>query len=326
MKNLFRIFLSTILLFSLSITSFAQEGNAAFDFLRLPYSVRASALGGKNISTIENDPSNAFQNPGLLGPEMGRGVTVNYLSYLAGVNAASAIFEKSAGERSAWGVGVFYLDYGKFKETTEENVILGDMGLKDICVNVIYSHDLTEKIRGGVTAKVIYSSFVEYTSVGLGVDLGLSYYNPDNEFSWGLTAKNLGGQIKAYHEDFYPMPLDIQFGITKKLPHAPIRFSITAVQLNRWKSYNLHGEKDSFGTNFIKHFIFGIDLIPTESFWISAGYNVKTSLDMSLEGNNKFGGFSVGAGIRVRAFEVGASVAKYHPSATSLMIGLTSFF
>ena len=325
MKNLFRIYFSIILLFSFSAIALSQEGNYVFDFLRLPYSVRASALGGKHISTVENDPSMAFQNPGLLGPEM-KGVTVNYLSYIAGINAASAIFEKPAGERSAWSVGVFYLDYGKIKEVTEENIILGDLNVKDICINAMYSHDLTERIRGGVTAKVIYSSFGEFSSIGLGVDLGLSYYNPDNDLSWGLTAKNLGGQVKAYHEDYFLMPWDIQFGVTQRLAHAPIRVSVTAVQLNRWKSYNLLGEKDPFLTNLAKHFIIGVDFIPTQSFWIAAGYNVKTSMDMSLEQGNKLGGFSVGAGFRVRGFEVGVAAAKYHPAATSLMVGLTSFF
>jgi len=326
MKNLFSIYLSILLIFSLLDKSYAQEGKSVYDFLRLPYSARISALGGKNVSTIENDPSIAFQNPGLLGPEMGKGLTVNYLSYIADVNAASAIFEKASGERSAWGIGVYYLDYGNIKETTEENVILGDMGVKDIAINGLYSHDLTERLRGGITAKFIYSSYGEYTSIGLGVDLGLSYYNPDNDFSWGLTAKNLGGQIKAYYEERSPMPYDIQFGITKRLSHAPIRFSVTAVQLQNWKSYDLNGKRDPFMTNFIKHFIFGIDFIPTESFWIAAGYNVKTSSDMNLVVGNKMGGFSAGAGIRVRSFEVGAAFAKYHPSASSLMISLTNFF
>ena len=326
MKKLFRIYISIILIFLFPYNSFSQEGDFVFDFLRLPYSVRTSALGGKNISTIENDPSLAFQNPALLGPEMGKGLTVNYLSYIADVSAASALYEKPVGERSAWGIGVYYLDYGNIKEAMKENIILGDMGIKDICVNIIYSHDLTERIRGGVAGKIIYSSLGDYTSVGLGVDLGLSYYNPENNLSWGLTAKNLGGQIKAFHEERSLMPWDIQFGVTKTLENAPIRFSITAVQLNRWKSYDLNREKDSFSTNLFKHFVLGVDLIPSESFWVALGYNVKTSMDMSLEEGNKMGGFSAGVGIRVRGFEVGAAVAKYHPSATSLMIGLTSFF
>lgn len=327
MKKLFHISLIIFLTNSFTIESFAQDGKSAFDFLQLPYSTRASAMGGTNISVIENDPSLVFQNPGFLGSEMNMGLNVSYLMYIADINAASAIFTKAAGDRAAWGFGVNYLNYGKIKETTVENIIIGDMSIKDIAINGFYAHDITDRIRGGITGKFIYSSLgEEYTSIGLGVDLGLTYYNPDNNFSLGLTAKNLGGQLTAYIEERSSMPWDIQLGITKRLSHAPIRFSITATRLNKWESYNLEGEKDSFLTNLAKHFIFAVDLIPSDNFWLAVGYKVKRSSDMSLEEGNKMGGLSGGAGIRIRSFEVSAAVAQYHPAATSFMISLTNFF
>ena len=326
MKKILYILPVIILTISFSVKTFAQDGKSAFDFLKLPYSARASALGGTNISAIENDPSLVFQNPGFLGPEMNQGLNISYLMYIADINAASAIFTKAAGERGAWGFGVNYLNYGNIKETTEENVILGDLGVKDIAVNGFYAHDITDRIRGGITGKFIYSSYGEYTSIGLGVDLGLTYYNPDQDFSAGLAVKNLGGQLTAYIEDRSPMPWDVQLGMTKRLAHAPVRFSITATQLNKWKTYNLVGAKDPFLKSFIKHFIFGVDLIPSDNLWLALGYNVKTGSDMSLEQGNKLGGFSGGAGIRISSFEVDASVARYHPSATSFMISLTNFF
>ena len=48
----------------------AQEGEKVFRFLELPSSVRANALGGNNISVIENDISLVFLNPAALGREM----------------------------------------------------------------------------------------------------------------------------------------------------------------------------------------------------------------------------------------------------------------
>jgi len=324
MKNVPYIIL--ILLTNLFSNAFAQEGKSVFDFLKLPYSVRAGAMGGANVSLIESEPSLIFQNPGFLGAEMDKALSVNYLMYLADINAASAIFTKAAGERGAWAIGINYLDYGDIKETTVDNRIIGDVNIKDMAINGFYAHDLTEKIRGGINVKFIYSSFAEFTSTGIGVDLGLSYFNPDNDLSFGLAAKNLGRQIKAYYEERAPLPLDIQFGMTKRFAHAPLRLSVTAIQLNTWQTYNLKGKEDPFVKNFFKHFVFAFDFIPTESFWASIGYNVKTSADMSLEEGNKMGGFSGGAGIRVRSFEVGASVGRYHPSGTSLMISLTNFF
>ena len=43
----------------------------------------------------------------------------------------------------------------------------------------------------------------------MGVDLGLNYYDSDHEWSVSLVAKNLGGQLKAYDDQFEKMPLDV---------------------------------------------------------------------------------------------------------------------
>ena len=50
----------------LSLATFAQETSAVFNFLRLPISAHAAALGGNNISLIEDDVTLAYHNPALL--------------------------------------------------------------------------------------------------------------------------------------------------------------------------------------------------------------------------------------------------------------------
>ncbi|MDR3339618.1 MAG: type IX secretion system protein PorQ [Candidatus Symbiothrix sp.] len=314
-----------ILLYILLLSVFplmAQEGNSTFDFLMLPNSVRASALGGTNISVVENDLSLIYHNPGFLGPEMNMSFSVDYLSYIADISMGNVTFAKSLGERSSWGVGVTYANYGKMSEANQGQII-GDLSASDICGNLFFSRDLTDKIRGGVAAKFIYSDYAHNTSIGLGVDLGLSYYNPDKNLSIGLVGKNLGRQIKAYEEELANMPWDIQFGFSQKLSHAPIRYSVTTVYLNNWKFYNLQGKKDSFLPTFGKHLVFGVDFLPSDNLWIALGYNVKRGSDLSLSEGNRMAGFSVGAGLKVKAFSFGCAVAQYHPSATSLMINVS---
>ena len=44
----------------------AQESKTAYNFLRLPVSAHAAAMGGANISIIEDDASLVFHNPALL--------------------------------------------------------------------------------------------------------------------------------------------------------------------------------------------------------------------------------------------------------------------
>ena len=321
-----KILLLYILFLFTSLSLLAQEGKSTFDYLLLPTSTRSAALGGTNVSVIENDVSLVYNNPAFLGTEMDLNFNATYLSYIADIGMGNITFAKALGDRSAWGVGVIYSNYGNMLETSIDNVILGDLSANDICGNVFISRDLTDKIRGGVTTKFIYSNYAHNTAFGLGVDLGLSYYDSENEFSFGLVGKNLGRQIKAYEEELASLPWDIQLGISKKLTRAPIRFSVTGVYLKQWKFDNLNKEEDSFLKTAGKHLIFGVDIIPSDNFWIGLGYNTKRGSDMHLQEGNRFAGFSIGAGLKVKAFGFGCSFGQYHPSATSLMFNITTSF
>jgi hypothetical protein len=79
----------------------------------------------------------------------------------------------------------------------------------------------------------------------------------------------------------------------------------------------------SFKT-FTKHWVLGLDYVPSDNFWIGIGFNPKTNADMKLQGGNILSGFSGGAGISVKMFDVGVSVAKYHPSALSLLVSVST--
>ncbi len=306
----------------------AQDGEKVFRFLDLPNSVRSDALGGTNVSAIENDISLVFQNPAALGKEMDMNANVNFMSYIADVKVGSAIFGKSIREANSFAVGVNYIDYGSFKETNENNEELGSFGAKDIVVNGIYSHMLTNRLRGGVTTKFISSTYADYSSIAIGFDVGLSYYNEDREFSAGLVLKNIGSQLSSYNDKRVSLPWDINIGISKKLRNAPIRFSITGVYLTQWnfsrvdEANGIDSSDDNFAKTLFKHAIFGIDIIPSQNFWIGIGYNPKVHYDLKLQEGNKFGGLNAGAGIKIQKFSIGFSLAKYHPSATSFHFSL----
>jgi hypothetical protein len=318
------VFICIFSLFSFLLA--AQEGKSSFEYLLLPTSTRSGALGGTNISIIEDDVSLISNNPALLGSEMDLNLSVSYLSYIADIGIGNAVFAKSLGERSAWGIGVHYANYGKMLETSYENVVLGELNANDICGNIFLSRDLTDELRGGITAKFIYSNYYHNTAIGLGVDLGLSYYNADKEFSVGLVGKNLGRQIKAYEEELSSLPWDIQLGISKRLAHAPIRFSVTGVYLKQWQFDNYLGGKDTFFKTLTKHLVFGVDVTPSNNFWFAIGYNVKRGSDMYLQEGNKFAGFSIGTGLKVKAFAFSCSFGQYSISATSFLFNISTSF
>jgi len=321
-----RRILTTILLLLCTLMLAAQEGRTTYDYLLLPASAHTAALGGNHITVIEPDMSIVFNNPALMGYEMDKQLHLSYLSYMADIGMGSVAFGKSLNSRTTIGIGVNYTNYGEMREADREGNILGDITANDITANIFLSRDLSENLRGGITGKFIYSNYHHNTSMGIGVDLGLSYYNPDNEFAWSLVGKNIGRQITAYEEELYSLPWDIQMGISKKLTNAPLRFSITGIYLKQWRFDNINGEKDSFFKTLGKHLVIGLDIVPNDNFWLAVGYNVKRGADMKLENGSKFAGFSAGAGIKVRAFSVGASYGMYHPSANSFMVSLSVAF
>lgn len=308
--------LFTLLLVLVSLRTGAQESQTAYNFLRLPASAHAAALGGDNITLIEDDASLIWHNPALLASVSDKTINLNYMNYMSGANTASASFNRIVKEKASWAVSAQYMDYGKMKETDESNNILGEFSAKDITVAGYFSYMLSDRLVGGITAKFITSYIGDYNSIGMGVDLGLNYYDPDREWSISAVAKNLGGQLKAYDEKYDKMPIDVQVGVTKRFVHTPFRVSATMVNLNNWDK------------SFINHVVLGADFIITESFWIGGGYNFRRADEMKIEdssdgkGSSHGAGLSFGGGINLERFHLNVAYGKYHVSSSSLLINL----
>jgi hypothetical protein len=307
----------------------AQQGNEVFRFLRFPTSARAGALGGHTVSLVEADPALVFHNPALLGGEMNGMVGLSYMNYIGGIHVGSAIYTRTHGDRGAWAVGLSYINYGSMKEADAQRNLSGHFSASDAGLSATYSYDLSDRWRGGLSMKVLYSAIAEYSAFGLAADAGLSYFDEDADLSVGIALKNIGAQLKAYDSRRSRLPWDIQLGFTKRMAHAPIRLSVTGMYLNQWKfkyvdeTLTERNVDDSFVTTLAKHLVFGVDFVPSNNFWVGVGYNPKEAMDMRLkDGGNRLGGFSMGAGLHVSRFDVSISAARYHPSAMSLMLGL----
>ena len=301
----------------------AQGGESAFNFLRLPYSSRVAALGGKNISVIDDDLSLSMHNPALLINATDKTLDLSFMTYMSGSKVAGAAFNKTFGERSAGAVAARYVDYGKFDGYTPDNIFTGTFRAMDIELDFIYCYLLSERWSGGVAGKFIYSQYESLNSLAIGVDLGLNYYDPDHDFSASLTFKNLGGQVMTFEEKHEIMPIDIQLGLTKRLAHAPILLSATLTDLHRWKSthfYNADGSKDNFGELLLKHITLGADILIGDNFYASVGYNYRTSRELST--GKGLAGFSLGAGLHINKVKFSASYSKLHVSSSSLLFNI----
>ena len=293
----------------------AQESQTVYNFLRLPVSAHVAALGGENLTLTDDDATLIFHNPALIMGVTDRTLNLNLMTYMEGSTAASSSFIRAAGQRGTWGVSGQFLSYGTMKETTADNRQTGEFTAKDIAVGGSFAYALNDRFSGGITAKFVASYIGQYSSYGAAVDIGLNYYDGGRELSVSAVARNLGGQLSAYEDDFERMPLDLQLGLTKRLVGSPLRLSASLVRLNDWE----------YGIG--RHIVVGADLIFSPQFYVAVGYNALRAAEMkidSADGASTHGaGLSIGGGLQLERLKLGVSYAKYHVSTSSLLFNLS---
>ena len=308
-KVIFCLFFTLI-----SVLTWAQDSQTGYNFLRLPVSAHAAALGSDNISIIEDDPSLMFHNPALLSSVSDKSLNLNYMNYMEGANAASASFSKIVKEKATIGVMAQFLDYGKMKEVDEHNVQTGEFSAKDIAIAGALSYQLGTNIVGGITARLITSYIGDYNAFAMGVDLGVNYYDPEKEWSVSATVKNLGGELDAFEEEYNKLPLDLQIGASKRLIGSPLRLSATLVDMNH------------LNKKFIHHLVAGADVILSPQIYLAVGYNFRRASEMKIvsndeeRGSSHGAGLSLGGGIQLDRFKLNVAYGKYHVSSRSLLI------
>ena len=328
-----RHYIIAFCLAQLGLTLAAQDGSTAYNFLNVTSSAKIYGLGGVNISLVDDDITVTDQNPALLGAEMSGMAAVNYMRYIGGSNFAGARYAHSAGEHGAWGAHIQYFGYGSMKETLPDGSVVGTFSPKDVSFGATYSHDITERLRGGINLRLLYSGYADYTAFAVATDLGINYYDPERDLSLSVVVANLGGQVKRFNESYDRLPIDLRLGWSQSFGSFPVRFSITAWNLTKWNlpyyetgdgtSSEKFEKKDSFSSNLFRHLVFGADLVASQNWYLGLGYNYKTRTDMSTYSRSFLSGFSLSGGIRVKSFGVGLAFAQPHTGATTIMFNLS---
>lgn len=303
-----------LLLTILPSLAWGQESQTEYNFLRLPVSAHAAALGGENITIIEDDPSLMFSNPALAASVSDRTAGLNYMNYMGGVNYASASYTRVVSSKATVAGGVKYINYGSMKETDATGTQIGTFSANEFAIEGILAYQLARNIVGGITAKYIYSHIADYTSMGVAVDLGINWYMPEREWSLSVVAKNLGGEVKAYNEDFGRLPFDLQLGVSKTFQALPVRVSMTLVDMTH------------YDYRFANHIDLGADILFSESIWAGMGYNFRRTDEMTVgqgdEESAHGAGLSFGAGLNLERFKLNVAYGKYHVSSHSLIVNV----
>jgi hypothetical protein len=309
-------------------------GESTYDFLTLTNSARMAALGGNQIAINDSlDLNVSYNNPSLLRPEMKNMLALNYVDYFAGVNYGYAAYSFNTPLPGNFAVGMHYINYGKFIEALPNGEKTGaTFNAAEYALNIIWSHEY-ERFTYGVNLKPILSSFESYQSIGFAADLGLSYFSKNRQTVTALVARNIGTQITTYYDgaERESIPFDLQFGVSKRLQHAPIRLAATLQHLQKWdlaqpvednSGTTTVLKEENFTKKFMRHMVLGVEILPSPNFTIRAGYNHQIRQELRLDEKMSTVGFSWGFGFRISRFHINYGSARYHLAGASNIISV----
>ncbi|TRZ82584.1 MAG: hypothetical protein D4R91_03650 [Sediminibacterium sp.] len=283
----------------------AQQSNAneVYQFLTLPYTAKATSLGGINISHLGSDLGLAMYNPALLDPSMDKTLHLSVKSYFSNIQQ----YDFSGAHylpKKNWvlGWGIHYMGYGNIKMTDASGNEMGNFLANDYVAQVSMATLFRKNINLGATLKLIESNYGIYKSTGLAMDVSMVYTSSSNLLRASILANNIGGQLTSYTEK-ERLPLNIIMGVSKKLENAPIEFSITAQRLSIWNNtfydpvfYSGEGYKPpSAVQDIFNHLIMGAEANVGEQVSLDFGYNFIRRFDLNIQNQqNWFNGFSAG--------------------------------
>jgi len=326
--------LNIIIFFLIMMPSYSQTGgDHVYEFLNLTHSGLVSALGGTNVSIYGGNLNMAYHNPSLLSSEMSGSAALNYVNYFAGINYGMALYSKSYKGVGNFAAGITYLNYGTFTAADPTGTITGTFKASEYAFQLMYSFQIDSLLSVGVNVKPVLSHLEDYTSFGIASDIGASWHSSNKLFSAGLVIRNAGYQITTYAgEPRENLPFEIQAGVSRRLLHAPFRFSLTYRHLEKFDLTHQYltstgtletGQaKSDFNENLLRHMIFGAELIPGKNFYVCGGYNYQRRSELQVASKVSTVGFSWGFGINTTWASIEFGRATYHLAGSSTHISL----
>jgi len=319
-----------ISVFFLSIPSMAQiGGNSVYKFLNLTSSARTAAMGGNFLAVKDDDLTQALFNPSIINTEMDNSLALSFVDYYTDVNYGFASYAKSFNNIGTYHATMQYINYGEFTYADETGQTYGTFTANELAMNIGWGRNLDSLWSIGANIKFIYSGLEAYQSYGLAVDVAGSYVSPKSGLTMSLIFRNIGTQLKPYRSgNFEPLPFEINFGLSQRLKHLPLRYSFLFTNLQKWDlSYDDPNDPDNnvdpitgesyesgfsdFADKVLRHIVMGFELIPSKHFIIRFGYNYQHRQEMGLYNKMGLVGFSWGLGIRISKIQIDYARAPY---------------
>ena len=322
-----------------------RGGERVFEFVQLPTSARATALGGSQIAATTNDYGLVGGNPAMLNMGMNNEVIFQHNFHFDGIDNGYAGYARYIpGMKSTVHGAVHYMSYGKFTSADDMGNVTGEFKAKDLALQAGIAHQFNERMNGGVMIQYIQSTLESYTSSGLMMDAGITYHSEDNLNHYALVLRGVGFQFSGYYDgdDKGKMPVDFQMGLSKRLKYVPFRLSILMHDINRWDlryksplddagTIDFNGEAPSEPSNFsqgvdnfFRHLTYGGEIIigKNEGVMLRFAYDHQMHKELSVVNLRSLAGFSAGVGVNLGSFILDYGFGVYHQAGSTKHLGL----
>ena len=315
-------------------------GEEVYQFLNLSTSARQVALGG-DVLTIIDDVNQPIWNPSVISANIDNKLSVNYTSYLAGINIGSLSYAKTISRRFGTIHGnIKYLDYGTLIGADEQGNETGDFKANDIAISIGYAINIPwTNLYFGSNVKIINSNISNFSSTGISTDLAILYHNPYQPFIITLVARNIGTQIQTFNGEQERLPFRLALGGSYKLDHVPLKWYVTLDNLQQWNlsvpnpsdqttdlEGNVSQEEVGFIGNALRHVVIGAELFPESAINLRIGYNFRRAAELKLQNARTFSGISFGFGLKMNKIKLNYAYSRFHSavnaSTFSLLIDL----
>jgi hypothetical protein len=191
-----------------------RSGIVTAQFLKLPTSARATAIGNAQVSLAQGAISMAYNPAGILSvPSVSFGGTYN--SWFADITHSYMGAAANLGEWGSIGAGVLILTTDDMLVTT--HAFPEGTGEKfkasEYAFNVSYALQVSEEFGIGITGKYIRSFLYndELNANSIAFDIGSLYDMPLLRTRLGISVNNLGKDM-AYINEQYSLPTALRFG------------------------------------------------------------------------------------------------------------------
>jgi hypothetical protein len=317
-----------------SVTSQVLGGKGVYSFLELSPAPQVTALGNVNVSQQNGDLSLATLNPALLRETMDMHLQVNYAAYFADVKYAHVMMGYQAERlKTTFAGSLQYVNYGQVTQTDAAGNVLGTFSPRDFTVQVSASRRYLEKWHYGITMKFIHSRYQQYTSTGIGADVGIAYQDTARLLQIAVVAKNMGAQLTTYaNGEQEPFPFDLQIGISQRLRHVPLQLSATLHHIYQFdvRYADLGYEEEGGNTEptgntidkLFRHFVLAAQLEVGKYVELTASYNHLRRQELSISRQKGLSGFSAGIGIVTKKLQLRYARSWYQQATAFNQLGI----